>query len=79
MTNISLKPGETVEYWFQNKTYQVENYVFGNITERSLPEIRKDKKAREFRSAFEQRLTMEHPGIQQLPMPCRHCYKLMEQ
>jgi MoaA/NifB/PqqE/SkfB family radical SAM enzyme len=79
MTNISLKPGETVDYWFQNKTYQVENYLFGNINERSLPKIWKDKKAREFRAAFEQRLAMEHPGTHQLPVPCRRCYKLMEQ
>ena len=79
MTNISLQPGETVEYWFQNKTYQVENYVFGNINEHSLPEIWKNKKAHEFRGAFEQRLSMEHPGAHQLPTPCRHCYKLLEQ
>jgi hypothetical protein len=79
MTNISLKPGETVDYWFQNKTYQVENYLFGNINERSLPKIWKDKEARKFRAAFEQRLAMEHPGTHQLPAPCRRCYKLMEQ
>jgi hypothetical protein len=79
MTNISLQPGETAEYWFQNKTYPVENYVLGNIGERSLPDIWKDVKAREFRAAFEERLTMEHPGTRRLPAPCRRCYKLMEQ
>jgi MoaA/NifB/PqqE/SkfB family radical SAM enzyme len=79
MTNISLKPGETADYWFQDKIYPVENYLFGNINERSLLKIWKDKKAREFRAAFEERLTMEHPGTQQLPAPCRRCYKLMEQ
>jgi len=79
MTNISLRPGKTAEYWFQNKTYPVENYVFGNIGERSLPDIWKDAKARQFRAAFEERLTMEHPGTRQLPAPCRRCYKLMEQ
>jgi MoaA/NifB/PqqE/SkfB family radical SAM enzyme len=79
MTNISLRHGETAEYWFQNKPYPVENYVFGNIGERSLPDIWKDVKARRFRVAFEERLTEEHPGTRQLPAPCRRCYKLMEQ
>ncbi|MEJ2406635.1 MAG: radical SAM/SPASM domain-containing protein [Candidatus Thiodiazotropha sp.] len=79
MTNISLRPRETAEFWFQNKTYPVENYVFGNIGERSLADIWEDVKASEFRAAFEKRLTMEHPGTHQLPDPCRRCYKLMEQ
>ena len=79
MTNISLRPGETAEYWFQDRTYPVENYVFGNISEQSLPDIWKSTKARQFRMAFEERLTMEHPGTRQLPTPCRRCYKLMEQ
>ncbi|MEJ2177195.1 MAG: radical SAM/SPASM domain-containing protein [Gammaproteobacteria bacterium] len=79
MTNISLKPGETAEFIFQNTVYPVENYLFGNISEESLPAIWKGVKAQEFRTAFEQRLTMEHPGTHQLPAPCRRCYKLMEQ
>ena len=79
MTNISLQPGKKAEYWFQGKTYPVENYVFGNIGERSLSEIWKSAKACRFRAAFKARLAMEHPGTQRLPTPCRHCYKLMEQ
>lgn len=79
MTNISLQQLKTAEYWFQNKTYPVENYVFGNVNERSLPEIWKDPKAYEFRAAFEKRLSMKHPDTHQLPAPCRRCYKLMEQ
>jgi MoaA/NifB/PqqE/SkfB family radical SAM enzyme len=79
MTNISLQPGQRAEYWFQNKTYPVENYVLGNIRERSLPDIWNNVKAREFRAAFEERLTLEHPGTRHLPAPCRRCYKLMEQ
>lgn len=79
MTNISLRPGETAEYWFQNKTYPVENYLFGNISKQSLPDIWKSTKARQFRAAFEERLSMEHPGAHQLSAPCRRCYKLMEQ
>jgi MoaA/NifB/PqqE/SkfB family radical SAM enzyme len=79
MTNISLKPGSAAEYWFQNKIYPVENYIFGNINEQSLPDIWKNSKARQFRAAFEERTTMDHPGTHQLPEPCRRCYKLLEQ
>lgn len=79
MTNISLQPGEAAEYWFQNEIYPVENYVLGNIGERSLPDIWKAEKARKFRAAFEERLSMDQPGTHQLPAPCRRCYKLMEQ
>jgi MoaA/NifB/PqqE/SkfB family radical SAM enzyme len=79
MTNISIQPGSAAEHWFENETYPVENYSFGNINEHSLQQIWKGTKARRFREAFEGRLSMEHPGTQQLPtMPCRHCYKLME-
>jgi len=70
---------KTVEYWFQDRTSPVENYLFGNINEQSLPDIWKSTKARQFRAAFEERLVIEHPGTRQLPAPCRRCYKLMEQ
>jgi MoaA/NifB/PqqE/SkfB family radical SAM enzyme len=79
MTNISLRPGRTAEYWFQHQTYAVENYVFGNVGEQPLPDIWKGAKARQFRATFEERLAMEHPGTQGLPIPCRRCYKLLEQ
>ena len=78
MTNVSIQQNMAVEYWFQNQSYPVENYLFGNIGERSLPDIWRDAKARQFRAAFEERLTMEHPGTHRLPPPCRRCYKLME-
>ena len=79
MSNISLRPGATAEYWFQNRTYPVENYLFGNIAEQSLPDIWKGAKAHQFRAAFEERLTLQHPGTHQLAAPCRRCYKLLEQ
>jgi len=70
---------KTAEYWFQDRTSPVENYLFGNISEQSLAEICKSTKAGQLRAAFEERLAMEHPGTRQLTAPCRRCYKLMEQ
>ncbi len=70
---------KTSEYWFQDRTYPVEDYLSGNISEQSLPDIWKSTKACQFRAAFEERLAMEHPSTHQLPAPCRRCYKLMEQ
>jgi MoaA/NifB/PqqE/SkfB family radical SAM enzyme len=79
MTNISLQPGASAQFWFQQQAYPVKNYLFGNINERPLPEIWNNAKASEFRAAFRERIVLEHPGTYRLPAPCRRCYKLLEQ
>ena len=78
LTGISVKEDEPVEYYFQSRTYPVEKFLFGNVNTQSLSEIWNSEKAREFRSRFEKRLAAEHPGMNDLPAPCRRCYKLFE-
>jgi len=78
LTNISVKEGKPVEYYFQNRAYLVEKFLFGNVNAQPLAEIWNSEKARMFRSAFEKRLGVECPGMTDLPVPCRHCYKLFE-
>lgn len=78
LSNISTKKGRPVEYYFQNRAYPLEKFLFGNINEQPLAEIWNFQKAREFRSAFEKRLGVERPGMTDLPEPCRRCYKLFE-
>lgn len=78
-TNLSLSREKQVRHYFQAKTYRVEPLLFGNINNNSLVDIWNSTKARNFRTAFEQRLTMVNPGTNNLPKPCRHCYKLLEQ
>ena len=68
---------KTAEYWFQDRTCPVENYVFGNISEQLLAVICKSIKAGQFRTACEESLAMEHQGTHRLPAPCRRCYNQM--
>ena len=79
LTGISVKEGKPVEYYFQSRTYPLEKYLLGNVNTQSLAEIWNSKKARDFRSRFAKRLTAERPGMDELPSPCRRCYKLFEQ
>lgn len=79
MTGIPAGSDKTVRHWFQHEPHSPENYLFGNIHDRSLREIMKSDSAREFRRSFKNRLKMKTPGMLSLPAPCRHCYKLFEQ
>lgn len=78
MTNLSMKGPAVPLYYFKDQAYTLENYIFGNINERSLQEIWNSPKASTFRAEFEKRLEIKEPGMRYLEAPCQHCYKLLE-
>jgi len=78
MTNLSVKEGAALIHFFKDQAHPLENYIFGNINERSLPEIWTSQKARAFRANFARRSEMKVPGLGNLSAPCQHCYKLLE-
>ncbi len=77
MTNLSVKEGAALIHFFKDQAYPLENYIFGNINEKSFREIWTSQKARAFRAGFERRLEMNGPDIKVLAL-CQHCYKLLE-
>lgn len=77
-TNFSLGADSHVSRYFDGRHTQVSPIVFGNVHERSLPEIWDSEEARQFRNTFEERRRQEHPGTAGLPAACAHCYRLRE-
>ena len=75
MTNISLK-SKSAAFYFRGGSHPIEKYVFGNINAAPLEEIWNSEKARQFRENIQKRLEMKSPGLECLPGPCHHCYKL---
>jgi hypothetical protein len=63
---------------FRGRAYAVEDCVFGNVNETAFDAIWNSTAAREFRAAFERRRRRERRGVEDLPEPCRHCYKMYE-
>lgn len=78
LTNHSLKPGAAATHYFHGRPYPVESCIFGNVNDTKFNAIWNSREARDFRAAFERRSKHEHPGLDDLPAPCRHCYKLYE-
>ncbi len=78
LTNISVKEDQPVGYFFQDREYPLEKWVYGNANDRSFNAIWKSKKARRFRAAFEGRLRPQGLAVPDPPGPCRRCYKLFE-
>ena len=78
-TNLSLAKEKEVHHYFQGKQYRVEPLLFGNVHNKSLIDIWNARKACDFRTAFAERIAMVNPGTSNLPTPCKHCYKLIEQ
>jgi len=78
LTNHSLKPGATATHYFRGQGYPVNACVFGNVNETPFGAIWKSDAARSFRTALKRREKHKHPGTDNLPEPCRHCYKLYE-
>jgi MoaA/NifB/PqqE/SkfB family radical SAM enzyme len=78
LTNHSIKPGSAAMHHFRGRAYAVEDCVFGNVNEMAFDAIWNSTAAREFRVAFERRTRDERPGVEGLPEPCRHCYKMYE-
>lgn len=77
-TNHSIKAGSAPTYYFRGRSYPVESCVFGNVNETTFDAIWNSDEARAFRAAFERRSKRKHLGTDDLPAPCRHCYKLYE-
>jgi hypothetical protein len=71
-------PGTTATHYFRGQGCPVSPCVFGNVNEAPFEAIWKSDAARSFRAAFERRQRHAHPGTDDLPEPCRHCYKLYE-
>lgn len=79
LTNHSIRPGAAPVYFFRGQAYPVESLVFGNVNETPFHAIWNSAEARAFRAAFERRLSAKRPDADDLPVPCRHCYKLFDQ
>jgi MoaA/NifB/PqqE/SkfB family radical SAM enzyme len=78
MTNQSIKPGSMPTHYFRGRSHPVESCVLGNVNEKTFDAIWDSAEARAFRAAFARRQKRKHPGTDDLPAPCRHCYKLYE-
>jgi len=78
LTNHSLKPGAAPVHYFRGQGYPVGRCVFGNVNQTPFEDIWMSEAARDFRAAFERRLKRKHPGTDDLPESCQHCYKLYE-
>ena len=78
MTNLSVKDGASLIFYFKDQPYTQKNYIFGNINENPLREIWNTSKARKFRAEYKKRLATKNPGMRYLAAPCQHCYKLLE-
>lgn len=79
MTGFSLSPEQPATHFFKGDSYDVESMVFGNVNDESLHDIWISKTARSFHSHYQRRLRMPDPVGREVPSPCRHCYKLIEQ
>lgn len=78
LTNQSIKAGAAPTHYFRGQSYPVGSCVFGNVNETPFEAIWHSDAARAFRAAFERRQKRKHPGTDDLPESCRHCYKLYE-
>ena len=78
LTNCSLREGTAPPHFFRGRALPVERFVFGEVCHQTLSEIWQSARARAFRTVFERRLTRQHEFENELPEPCRHCYKLFE-
>lgn len=79
MTGFSLSPEQPATHYFKGNRYDVESVVFGNVNDETLHDIWISKTARIFHSHYQRRLRMPDPIGREVPLPCRHCYKLIEQ
>ena len=81
MTGFSMSPDQPARHYYQGKEYDIENLVFGNINDQGLADIWELGGAREFHGLYQQRVTMLIPDLErpEVPSPCRHCYKMIEQ
>jgi MoaA/NifB/PqqE/SkfB family radical SAM enzyme len=61
---------------FEGEPVAAAPIVFGNVRSDTLPKIWDSAAARDFRSSFERRQSTVEPGVDQLPEPCKRCYKL---
>jgi MoaA/NifB/PqqE/SkfB family radical SAM enzyme len=77
-TSPSVSRGKRAVYYFKEREHELRPLVFGNVSERPLPEIWDSEPAREFRESFQYRLVKANPGMDRLPEPCTRCYKLLE-
>jgi MoaA/NifB/PqqE/SkfB family radical SAM enzyme len=78
MTNVPIPSGTETAHHFRGREYPLERFTFGNLRERSLPEIWRSEPARAFRAVFRDRLRKGSGGVGSLPGPCRRCYKLLQ-
>jgi MoaA/NifB/PqqE/SkfB family radical SAM enzyme len=78
MTNVPFTDGMNATHHFRGREYPLQRLTFGNVRDRSLPEIWRSEPARVFRAVFQDRLRQNRPGARSLPAPCRHCYKLFQ-
>jgi len=78
LTNHSLKAGAMAIHYFRGQSYPVGSCIFGNVNQQPFETIWKSDAASSFRAAFERREKRQPAGMNDLPEPCRHCYKLYE-
>jgi MoaA/NifB/PqqE/SkfB family radical SAM enzyme len=78
LTNFSVREGTAPSHFFRGRALPVQRFVFGNLRHRTLSEIWHSARARAFCAVFERRLSRQHGFENELPEPCRHCYKLFE-
>ncbi len=78
LTNFSVRKGTAPNHLFRGRSFPIERFVFGNLHHQTLSEVWHSARARAFRAVFERRLTRQHAFENELPEPCRHCYKLFE-
>jgi MoaA/NifB/PqqE/SkfB family radical SAM enzyme len=78
LTNFSVQEAAVSTHLFRGRVFPVERFVFGNLRDQSLGEIWDSGRARAFRAAFEWRVRQPNSGHNDVPEPCRHCYKLFE-
>jgi MoaA/NifB/PqqE/SkfB family radical SAM enzyme len=78
LTNQSIKAASAATHYFRGQGYPLGSCAFGNVNETALEAIWNSAPARAFRAAFERRQKLDRPGADELPEPCRHCYKLYE-
>ena len=81
MTGFSMSPDKPARHYYQGKEYDIENLAFGNINNQSLAEIWESRSAHEFHGVYQERVMMLIPDLErpEVPSPCRHCYKMIEQ
>jgi MoaA/NifB/PqqE/SkfB family radical SAM enzyme len=79
-TNLGLDShtGSGAIHWFRGHRAPLATLTFGNLNHASLKEIWHSDTAQRFRAVFRERLTRDARAVEDLPDPCRHCYKLFQ-